>query len=249
MYKRLSILFLICFYAYQIQAQTNGTLSVSVTTSSTGGSYSPRNILAIWVEDGSGKFVKTLLAYANTRKTHLNTWEASTTAAGSAFNSIDAITSATQSSHGTRNCSWNGTDYNGKLVPDGTYKIWMELTDKNSTGNVAPVTFIKSPNVQKLTPAAVPSFSSVSMNWNSSVTGIPSEMTRSNTIVVYPNPGTGQFIVLGENIKSLKVTDLSGKIIFTSKTPVFDLSGQPEAIYLVAIKTDRGTVVQKIIRK
>lgn len=73
MRRNLLTLLLFFFCIAQIQAQTSGTLSVSVTTSSAGGNYTPRNILAIWVEDSSGKFVKTLLVYANARMTHLNT--------------------------------------------------------------------------------------------------------------------------------------------------------------------------------
>ncbi len=108
MKAKLSILFLACLYAGIISAQTNGTLAVSVTTSSAGGNYAPRNIVAIWIEDSSGKFVKTLLAYANSRKNHLETWKTSTTTAGSAYNTTDAISGATQTSHATRTCSWNG---------------------------------------------------------------------------------------------------------------------------------------------
>lgn len=103
--RRLTMIFFSCLYTCLINAQTNGTLSVSVVISSTGGNFAHRNVLAIWIEDNIGKFVKTLLAYANSRKTHLNTWEASTTTAGSAFNSVDAITGATQSTHSTRTCS------------------------------------------------------------------------------------------------------------------------------------------------
>jgi hypothetical protein len=243
------ILLFACLLSSLLNAQTSGTLSVSVATSSTGGNYAPRNVLAIWIEDNSGKFVKTLLAYANTRKTHLNTWEASTTAAGSMYNSVDAITGATQSSHATRTCSWNGTDYNSKIVADGEYKVRMELTDKNATGNIASFTFIKGPNTQKLSPANNTSFSSVSINWTTSVTGLNPEVTLSNTFTVYPNPGTGKFTILGENIKSLKVTDLSGKEICKSNNMEIDLTTQPKGIYLVSIITDQETVVRKIIKE
>jgi len=87
----------------------------------------------------------------------------------------------------------------------------------------------------------------ISLNWSGTVTGINPEITRSNAIVVYPNPGNGIFTVLGANIISLKVTNLSGKVICTSQTPVFDLSNQPIGIYFVSVKTDRTTVVRKII--
>jgi len=249
MQRRLALLFIACLFGSYISAQTNGTLSISVATGSTGGNYAPRNILAIWIEDSSGKFVKTLLAYADKRKTHLNTWEAATTAAGSVYNSVDAITGATQSSHATRTCIWNGTNYSKTLVPDGDYKLRMELTDKNGTGNTASFTFTKSANSQKLTPAEVlPSFKTVSLNWESTITAIDPDMTQSNTIVVYPNPGSGQFTVLGENIISLKVMNLSGKVVCTSPTPTFNLSSQPKGIYFVSVKTARETFVKKIIR-
>jgi len=246
---RLLILLFACVLSSMLNAQTNGNLSVSVVTSSTGGNYAPRNVLAIWIEDNSGKFVKTLLAYANTRKTHLNTWEASTTTAGSAFNSVDAITGATQSTHSTRTCGWNGSDYAGKSVADGDYKIRMELTDKNATGNVASFTFTKGPNVQKLSPANVPSFSSISINWTTSVTGLIPEITQTNTFVVYPNPGTGRFTIIGDHIKSLKVNDLSGREICKSQTPVVDISGRPKGIYLVTIQTEKEMVIRKIIKE
>lgn len=249
MRKKLLILLLSLLGIAQIQAQTSGTLSVSVSTSSAGGNYAPRNIVAIWVEDNSGKFVKTLLAYANNRITHLNTWQASTLAIGNEFNKTDAITGATQSSHGTRTCQWNGTDYSGKLMPDGEYKLRMELTDKNGTGNFASFSFTKGLNTQKQTPANVPSFSTISLNWTTSVTGINPEVSVSNSIIVYPNPGIGQFTVVGENIKSVKVTDLTGKVICTSQTPIFDLTDQPKGIYFVSVLTETATIVKKIIRK
>lgn len=248
MRRNLLILLLSFFCIAPIHAQTNETLAVSVTTSSTGGNYAPRNILAIWIEDSSGKFVKTLLAYANTRITHLNTWQASSLAAGKEFDKTDAISGATQSGHATRTCQWNGTDYAGKLMADSDYKVRMELTDKNATGNVASFTFTKGATAQKLTPASVSSFSSVTLNWSTTVTAIDPELTNSNTIVVYPNPGHGIFTVLGENIISLKVTSLSGKVVCISQTPVFDLSNQPNGVYFVSFKTDQTTVVKKIIR-
>jgi len=249
MRRRNTLILLLSFFCIaQIQAQTKGTLAVSVTTSSTGGTFAPKNILAIWIEDSSGKFVKTLLAYADKRKQYLTTWATSTTSSGTVNNSVDAITGATQSSHGTRTCNWNGTDYAGNLMPDGDYKVRMELTDKNATGNSASFTFSKGATAQKLSPASVSSFSAVTLNWSTTVTAINPELTRSNAIVVYPNPGNGIFNVLGENIISLSVTSLSEKVVCISQTPVFDISGQPDGIYFVSVKTDLTTVVKKIIK-
>ncbi len=93
-----------------LYSQTSGELTVAVTTSKAGGNYAPRNIVAIWIENSAGIFIKSLLVYGDKRKTHLNNWQASTSAAGSEYNRVDAITGATKSSHGTRNCTWDGTD-------------------------------------------------------------------------------------------------------------------------------------------
>jgi hypothetical protein len=249
MWKKLSILFMACIYTSLITAQTAGTLTVQVTTSSTGGDYEPRNVVAIWIEDTSGAFVKTLLAYANARRTHLNTWQAATTSAGSEYNTTDAVTGATQPSHGTRTCQWNGTNFNGTLTPDGDYNVRMELTDKNETGNTASITFTKGTADQSLTPANVPSFSSISVVWDPLATAVDPDVTQSNTFLVYPNPGTGQFTVLGEGITGLEVKDLSGKTVASSTTPLVDLTALPKGVYLISIQTDKQTVIQKIVKE
>jgi hypothetical protein len=250
MWRRYTLILLLSFFCLaQLQAQTSGRLTVTVTTGPVGGPYAPRNILAIWIEDSSGKFVKTLLAYANTRKTHLNTWEASTTAVSSTFNVVDATTGATQSSHGTRTCQWNGTDYSGKQVPDGDYKVRMELTDQNATGNTASFTFTKGPTARKLTPTDVlPSFSVITLDWTGAATATNPVLSQSNTIVVYPNPGSGLFTVLADNIVYVEVSSISGKVICNGISPIFDISAQPIGIYFVRVKTDQETVVRKIIR-
>lgn len=140
--------------------KTAGSLSVSSLTSSTGGNYAPRNVLAIWVESNSGTFVKSLLVYAAERKYDLTNWSSN-----SSGNTTDAITGATQSSHAMRTCSWDGTDTNGNTVGDGTYKVCMELTDKSGTGNFHSSTFTKGTSANTQTPANVSSFSNISIIW------------------------------------------------------------------------------------
>lgn len=61
-----------------VMAQTDGKLTVTATTSKTSSpEYSPKNIVAIWIEDNSGKFVQTILAYADERKQYLKAWKTS----------------------------------------------------------------------------------------------------------------------------------------------------------------------------
>ena len=238
---------LVLLTASWITAQTSGTLTITATTSSAGGNFAPKNIVAIWIEDEQGNFVKTLLAYAQNRKTHLNTWEASTTAAGSPFNTVDAITGATRTSHATRTCTWNATDINGTLVPDGVYKIRLELTDKNSTGNYSTFTITKDTNPENQTPANVPSFSSISINWVPLLTGIKDNIYSEN-YKIYPNPTSGIFTISGENIVEVQIRNVFGDLIYNGISPAVNLGNQPDGIYLVKITTEKGTITKKIFK-
>ena len=104
-------------------------VAVSFTTKSHGGNFSPRNIGAVWVEDSAGAFVKTIDRWAGTRKSHLVGWIAK---AGNA--DVDAVSGATRSSHtGTLTANWDFKNKAGTTMPDGTYKIRMELADSNSS--------------------------------------------------------------------------------------------------------------------
>lgn len=232
-----------------LTAQTEGDLTVSVSTSEVGGSYAPRNIVAIWVEDDAGNFVKTLLAYAATRITHLNIWQASTVAAGTEFNRVDAITGATRTSHGTRNCSWDATDYTGTLVPDGTYNLFMELTDRNDTGNYSSFPFVKDGNASSQTPADVLSFSAISINWEPLNTSGVSDMEALNKIVIYPNPSSGIFTIIGEEIQGVEVRNSLGKRIYITSDKTIDISNQPEGIYWILIKSNHQILVKKLLKE
>jgi len=138
---------------------TSGLIVSSVTGTTCGG-YPPRNVIAIWIENNSGTFVKTLTVKAGTRKSDLTKWTSSSNG-----NTVDANTGATLSSFGTVTGIWNGTDANGKVVADGSYKVCMELTDKSSTGNYSSFTFTKGTVAETQTPSNAPSFSSISIKW------------------------------------------------------------------------------------
>ncbi len=139
-------------------SNTPGTLTVSTLTSVAGGGYSPRNVVAIWIENSSGVFVKSLLVLANARKSDLSNWSSN-----SGKSVVNATTGATQANHATRTATWNGTNVSGAVVIDGTYKVCFELADgasKFSTFNI-----IKGPTAASLTPANAPSFSNISIIW------------------------------------------------------------------------------------
>jgi hypothetical protein len=120
-------------------------LQLGVTTTPTGGQYAPRNVVAVWIEDQAGAFVKTIDRWANVRKQHLVAW---TIAAGA--NDADAVSGATRQDHATPLAiTWDLTDRAGVVVPDGTYTVRMESTDLNANqaaqNNQGTFTFVKGP--------------------------------------------------------------------------------------------------------
>lgn len=247
MIHRIIAFLFIYFTIGLINAQTSGVCTITTTTSQAGGIYAPRNIVAIWIEDGAGNYVKTLLAYAQTYITHLNIWEAATTAAGSKFNIVDAKTGATRTNHGTHTCVWNGKNFNGILVADGTYKVFMELTDKNATGNYSSFPFTKGVGPVLLTPTNQPSFSSISINWVPG-TAFISDTNLKENYTLFPNPTSGSFTINGCNIKEVEVRDVAGRLVYKSNLTYIDISNQPKGIYLIKVTTDNITMCRKIIK-
>ena len=249
MKKSILTVLILLLSGISLTAQTEGDLTVSVGTSEAGGNFAPRNIVAIWVEDDAGNFVKTLLAYAATRITHLNIWQASTAAAGTEFNRVDAITGATRTSYSTRNSSWDATDYTGLLVPDGNYNLWMELTDQNGTGNFTSFPFVKDTNPANQTPADAPSFSNISINWDPVNTSGVTDIEAVERMVVYPNPSKDVFTIIGEDIQGVEVRNSFGKRIYTSNDDTIDLSNHPTGMYWILIKTNNQTIVKKLLKE
>ena len=152
--------------ASQGEAAASGggcSLSVAVTTVTDNGRYSPRNIGAIWITKSSGAFVKTLEVWAGQRMSHLTMWGSVTASAGMSRNTVDAVTGATLSSHETHNVSWNCTDTAGTVVPDGPYRVYFEMTDRNASGPNSFVAFTKAPMSQKVTPPDATYFKQISL--------------------------------------------------------------------------------------
>ncbi|PLX07691.1 MAG: hypothetical protein C0596_09670 [Marinilabiliales bacterium] len=228
-------------------AQTGGELDVSVSTSEAGGQYSPRNCVVIWVEDSEGNFVKTLLSYAQMYRIYLTNWKNSTSAAGVAYNTTDAITGSTVNTHGTRTCSWDGTNYQGNDVADGTYRLCMELTDKNATGNYSYFTFTKADADDSQTPSDVPSFSDIVFSWAPSDNAI-NEETLSK-ITVLPNPTTGIIEVNAEGLINVEVWNVAGKKVMESSEERLDISNQANGMYFIRLKTDDGTFTRRVLKK
>jgi hypothetical protein len=127
-----------------LAAPAAADVSVTVTTTPNGGQYAPKNIVAVWVEDGAGNFLKTIDRFSQVRTQHLVAWVAAATLADA-----DAVSGATRANHTTPlTMTWDLRDKAGALVPDGTYTIRMELADSNasqpSQNHEGTFTFVKS---------------------------------------------------------------------------------------------------------
>jgi hypothetical protein len=136
-----------------------GTLMVSVTTAAGGGRYAPRNCGAIWIETASGEFVKTIERWAAIRVGDLRAWNQASGGWGfSLFGSstspdaVDAVTAATLTRHQPHSPTWSFKDASGAVVPDGTYKVKMEVADGRSV--VSEVTFTKGPEPETVSAPA-----------------------------------------------------------------------------------------------
>lgn len=248
--KKLISSLALTMYIFYLSAQTAGTLTVSATTSSTSSpEYAPKNIVAMWIEDSSGNFVKTLLALAKDRKQHLKNWQLTTLKAGSTYNTVDAITGATQNSHATRSCIWNGKNRSSVLVPDGTYKLRMEVTDNDGVvQNLATFTFTKGTSVQTLTPAATNGYTNISIEWIPLNTAVD-DVEANSIYQLYPNPVTNKLYVSGDDIRKIDICDLDGKVLYSSGSQEIYINFLPKGFYMVNVQTEHKNIVRKFLKE
>jgi len=83
------------------------------------------------------------------------------------------------------------------------------------------------------------------------ITGVGINKLNNTSINIFPNPSSGNIIVEGENIKSIRITDTNGKIIqqlaVTDKIINIDLSKEAKGIYFVNVSTEKEVVIKKIV--
>ena len=134
------------------------SLAFQVTTSPVGLRYQPKNVGAIWIEDSSGKLVKSLKVWARTRARYLTKYSAAR--AGQA---VDVTASATLPSHQTHSVTWDLKDRSGAAVAPGKYTLFAELTDGDATGKFTSVPFDTSGAAQVSMPPNAPSFGAMKL--------------------------------------------------------------------------------------
>ncbi|HEX4681500.1 MAG TPA: DUF2271 domain-containing protein, partial [Gemmatimonadaceae bacterium] len=100
-----------------------------------GGRYH-RPYVAIWVEDPSGRAVRTLLLWVNTSGRgpryirELRRWSGAESA--QAQDIISTISGATRLP-GSYSVAWNGRDDTGRIVDQGTYRLFIEAAREHGT--------------------------------------------------------------------------------------------------------------------
>lgn len=146
-------------------SSANCSLSVKVTTAAAGGKYAPRNIGAIWVADQSGKFIRSLEVWAQRRANHLTQWNAATSKAGAAGSRVDIVSQATLTSHRAHTATWNCQDFKKLPVPDGTYRVYFEMSDASNNGPNRFETFTKGPAAATLNPADNNNFKAIELSF------------------------------------------------------------------------------------
>ena len=130
------------------QSAASASCSFRVTTRAQGGRYAPKNIGAIWIERADGTWLKTLKVWAGVRLRYLTTYLES----NSARDTTDAMTSATLRQHASHEVRWNLSDAQGEAVPDGDYRVRVEVTDRSGKGQLLSVPFHKSSAALTLAP-------------------------------------------------------------------------------------------------
>ena len=116
------------------------------------------NQYAVWIENDKGEVVKTLFVTSFTTKGRARgnaqpqrgyvmrpacvpTWVKASKASEKTDQQLDAVTGATPQADGVQTFTWNFTDQQGKAVPQGNYKIFVEATLYNDSDIIYSGTF------------------------------------------------------------------------------------------------------------
>ena len=134
---------------------TKGELVVAFSTFVIGGGWQPANVGAVWIEwvDPAApaditkeRFVRTVEKWSNWRTESLETWVNRRCEFPKSPDNPDAVSTATLPDHSTPHmATWDTRDVNGDVVPDGAYRLYIEVTEFEEQGPIASYEFIKGP--------------------------------------------------------------------------------------------------------
>jgi len=82
-----------------------------------------------------------------------------------------------------------------------------------------------------------------------STTGIENAENAAN-VTIFPNPVCNVLNVEGENVKSVEVIDINGRVVLTNdRAGKLDMSEVAEGVYMVRVMSLSGVTTQKIVKK
>jgi hypothetical protein len=235
-------------------SQTTGKLNFSVTTLAPSGNWGNKHVLAIWIESTASPsvFIKTKAKYGS-EDDHLTSWSAK-----SGKSTVDATTGPTITSYDTKSVIWNGTTVANVVVPDGDYKVFVEMgwgSDKVNQHAVTSFTFTKGPSAVHLTPTGTTNYSNVTVDWVPTATLV--ESVSNNSVSVYPNPSKGLlYLKMQQSIPSAKLSVVNslGAVVYQKNIEEgytgnmnIDLSSFSNGLYFVKLKSPEQEFVYKVI--
>ena len=103
--------------------------------------YSPKNVVAVWIQNANGDFIDTIDRYSAGRTGSLKAWNAV-----APVPPVDTVSGATRNNHNTPiTAKW---DIQAANVPDGEYTIRIETCESNANtpDDNAQATFLFSKN-------------------------------------------------------------------------------------------------------
>ena len=258
--KKIILLITVLVIGISLNAQTTGILTFTVTTTASGG-QGAKHLLAIWIEKADGTFIKTKLKKGNNYINYLNIWVAK-----SGQNVTDATTGATLSSHTTPvSITWNATDINGNIVPDGDYKLWIQMAYDNFNGPTYSIPFTKGATTVHLTPVNQPNYLNMTLDWTSTSSVIDNSATNFN-FLTSPNPfketSNINFNVKNQSTIKINIYSIEGNLIttllnetkstgdYSIKWNGVDKNGNKivAGIYYVSISDGKKMATRKIIK-
>jgi len=231
------------------KAQTEGTLTFTFTETVPGSS---KNVLAVWIEDNSGAFVKTRMRFwGNGTNDHLPSWKSN-----SGQNVVDAITGATRTASttppafGEKTVVWDAKNVSGITVPDGTYKVFVESSWNNPEppngqhSAIINFNFDKSVEATHVTPTGNTNFKNISIDWIPANVSVQ-EVSLNKFVSVYPNPSKGLVNIKFERpgqVSRILVGNIYGEVVYQetinkeiSDLKSLDLQQLPGGVYFVEV--------------
>ena len=89
----------------------------------------------------------------------------------------------------------------------------------------------------------------VKSNYVQVATGIAETAGINNLVSVYPNPVTNNLqIQTALQINHIEITDITGRLLYTTTSTTIDCNSFAKGIYFVRVKTEKGTIIKRFVK-